>query len=186
MTLDPMTLSFGQLVDQPGGTLVYTTVDGSITFDNRLAGPYLQPVWGYSEETLDLILNCHRRERFQAYFPGWWERKNSQRQSGFHNVNSQITPTEPLGLLLNRIYIYVNGIGIQSDFYAGDCVFVEMLIEGRVEFVRLNAFNFFRKMAVIDAFGKYDHEKQNKTEAEKLMIDMNDYELFRSSRLVLQ
>lgn len=186
MMLDAMTLSFGQLVDQPGGTLVYTTGDGSLTFDERLAGPHSQPIWGYSEETLDLVLNCHKRERLQAHFPGWWDRKNSQKQSGFHNVNSQITATEPLGLLLNRIYLYVNVIGIHWDFCAGDCVFVEMLIEGKVEFVRLNAFNFFRKMTVIDAFGKYDHEKQNKNEAEKLMIDMNDYELFRSSRLVLQ
>lgn len=181
-----MTMSFGELVDQPGGCLVYVTGDGSLTFNENLAGLHSQPIWGYSENTLDLVLNCHRREKFQRHFPGWHNRKNLDKQSGFHSVNSQIKATEPLGLLLNRIYVYVNGIGLASDFYAGDCVFVEMLIGERVEFVRLNVHNFFRAMRIVEAFGKCDHERQNKTEAEKLMIDINDCALFRSARLVLQ
>lgn len=182
-----MTLSFGELVDQPGGTLVYTTGDGSLTFDERIAGRHFQQIWSYSEELLDHQLIVHRRERLQRHFPGWHAKKLSDAYfvGGFYST-TPIQPTVPVGLLLNKIYVSVEGHGlIEEGATHSDSVFVEMFIAGRVEFIRLGVHNFFRKMKIIEAFGKYDHEKRNKTEAERLMIDIADFELFRSARLVL-
>lgn len=180
-----MTLSFKELIEAPAGSLVYTTDDGSLTLDDRLAGPHYQPIWGYSEETLNEVLFGYDRSRFDNHFPGWKERKYPRQQTAFYGVNSMIQPTAPLGLLLNKVFLYLNGTGLPpSPLSAGDCLFVEMFIEGKAQFIRMNVHNFFSQSVVINALK--NKAKPGMTDWEKAMMDLRDFELFQSARLVLQ
>lgn len=177
-----MTLSFKELIEAPAGSLVYTTDDGSLTVDDRLAGSHYQPIWAYSEETLNEVLFGYDRNKFDTYFPEWKTRKFPNQQTAFYGVNSMIQPTAPLGLLLNKVFLYVNGIGLPPEpLSANDCLFVEMFIEGKAQFIRMNIHNFFSKAMVVEALNQL-----KTTDWERAMMDLRDFELFQTARLMLQ
>jgi hypothetical protein len=134
---------------------------------------------------LNEVLFGYDRAKFDHHFPGWKERKYPRQQTAFYGVNSMIQPTAPLGLLLNKVFLYLNGTGLPpSPLSAGDCLFVEMFIEGKAQFVRMNVHNFFSRIMVVNALN--GGGKSEMTEWEKTMMDLRDFELFQSARLVLQ
>lgn len=174
-----MTLSFGDLVEQPSGTLVYTTSDGSMTFDERLAGPHHQPIWGYDAEPLDGVMVKHKRTRYKNFFDEWQRRKHTDIYTAFINIANQIQPTMPVGLLLNSIYVYV-----AAEFETGtSSAYVEMFVDGRVQFIKLNVHNFF-------AHSKYrfkaDHDGNIVEALSDPLDDLNEFNLFKTARLLLQ
>lgn len=175
-----MTMSFAELAEQPAGVLVYTTSNGSITFDERLSGPHHQPIWGYDGERLDRVLVRNDRAKYRRYFESWGARKHSELYKPSVDMLSQmIQPTMPLGLLLNSIYVYT-----KDEFDAGtSCAYVEMFIDGQVQFVKLNVHNFFtQRRTVIN-----NHLPGGGVAVLSDPLDeVKDFKLFKTSRLLLQ
>jgi hypothetical protein len=143
-----MTLSFGELMAEPAGSLVFLTSDGSITFDQNLADKCEKSIYCY-DSALDQMLRRQERSEYTKYHRHWQCTGIAAPHDQLYSRDVHMTaypPTMPFGLLLNDVFVHHDSVRYGYAAVA----YVEILVEKTPVFMRLNVFDFFNGIAAND------------------------------------